>query len=362
MKIIQLIYSLASGGAERFAVSLSNQLAEMGHEVTLCMLLSTTDIKNTFNAQYLKSSVKLYSFEFDRGFSYRKSNIVERFISEKAPDVVHCHLNVIPYIFRLSIRTRSIRFIHTLHSLAENSSGKWWQRWINYCFYRSALIQPVVISEQCRQSYVKFYALDNAVCIENGCEAPQHTPLFPSVQNEVNSYKARKDEKVFIHVARYHELKNQILLIDSFNQLANEGVNFTLLVLGEGFDRGDGSHIRNKACTKIHFLGLKSNVADYLLCSDAFCLTSNYEGLPISLLEAISCGLTPICTNVGGVPDVVRDEVYGYLSESSVESYVSAIYKFLSREIDKKILQQYFRHNYSIASCADKYVNLYIKR
>lgn len=359
MKIIQLIYSLASGGAERFVVSLSNQLAENGHDVIICILLSRKDEKNVFNAQYLRSDVKFHSFEFERGFSLSKANEVEQFISDASPDVVHCHLNVIPYILRLSIMNRSIKFIHTLHNLAAKTSGKWWQRWINRFFYKYKFIQPVVISDQCRISYEKFYFLYNAHCIENGCDMPHSTKDLRSVRDEIEAYKASKDILVFIHVARYHEQKNQRLLIDAFNFLASKGENFVLLVLGDGFDRGAGREIKDAACDKIHFLGLKSNVADYMLCSDAFCLTSKYEGLPISLLEALACGLTPICTKVGGIPDVIEDSINGYLSESTVESYVSSIHKFFNKKIDKEALIQYFRHNYSMDICTGEYLKIY---
>ena len=63
MKIIQIIYSLCPGGAEKFVVDLSNQLATMGHDVTLCMLRDVTDESLTFNKQFLQSNVKLHSME-----------------------------------------------------------------------------------------------------------------------------------------------------------------------------------------------------------------------------------------------------------------------------------------------------------
>ena len=53
MKIIQIIYSLSSGGAEKFVVDLSNQLAKMGHDVTLCMLRDDKIDTLTFNKQFL---------------------------------------------------------------------------------------------------------------------------------------------------------------------------------------------------------------------------------------------------------------------------------------------------------------------
>ena len=359
MKIIQLIYSLCSGGAERFVVSLSNQLTEMGHDVTVCMLLSDQNDSYVFNRQFLDSHVRFHSMGYLPGFSLSKVTDVEKYLLLQQPDVVHCHLNVVPYIFRLAIAQKNIKFIHTLHNVAENASGKKWQKSINRFFYKHGYITPVTISEKCRQSYVNYYGLPSPVSIDNGCEVPRKSIRFDEVVAEVESYKNNQDTPVFIHVARFHEQKNQKLMIDAFNELYRKEVDFVLLVIGDGFDRGAGAELKGRACEKIHFLGLKNNVADYLYCSDAFCLTSIYEGLPISLLEAMACGVIPICTSVGGVPDVISDGESGYLSGVGLDEYIETIGRYQDNMIPKEIIISEFDKCYSMEYCAQGYLSLY---
>lgn len=359
MKIIQLIYSLCSGGAERFVVSLSNQLTEMGHDVTVCMLLSDQNDNYVFNRQFLDSRVRFHSMGYLPGFSLSKVTDVEKYLLSQQPDVVHCHLNVVPYIFRLAIAQKNIKFIHTLHNVAENASGKKWQKSINRFFYKHGYITPVTISEKCRQSYVNYYGLPSPVSIDNGCEVPRKSIRFDEVVAEVESYKNNPDTPVFIHVARFHEQKNQKLLIDAFNELYRKEVDFVLLVIGDGFDRGAGAELKGRACEKIHFLGLKNNVADYLYCSDAFCLTSLYEGLPISLLEAMACGVIPVCTQVGGIPDVIEDGETGFVSEADKEAYLAALERYLNEPMDKDAVINKYEKDYSMTSCALKYIEVY---
>ena len=132
------------------------------------------------------------------------------------------------------------------------------------------------------------------------------------------------------------------------------------MIVGNGYDCLKGKELQQLACDKIFFLGEKNNVNDYLLCSDAFCLTSKYEGLPISLLEALSCGITPICTAVGGIPDVITDGINGYLSErENIESYCNAIKRFLTKPLSRNELIDYYKANYSMEVCAQKYEKLY---
>lgn len=360
MKIIQLIYTLGSGGAEKFVVDLSNQLAVMGHEIILCMLRDDIDKKLIFNQQFLSEKVKFHSMKFSCGFSLNKTRQVEKYLRKEQPDIVHCHLNVIPYIFKMTLSNRKIVFLHTLHNIARNTGGVGVQYYINKFFYSRNMVNPVCISRICQESYEEYYKLYNAPYINNGRTLVSASLYYEEVQREVNSYKMSKDTIVFIHVARFSIQKNQQLLVDAFNKLSSEKYDFVLLVIGNGYDTDEGRELQHSACCKIHFLGEKNNVNDYLLCSDAFCLTSVYEGLPISLLEALSCGVTPICTSVGGIPDVIVDGTSGYLaSELDVEAYTQAVKRFIVCPLSPQMLIGYFMENYSIKVCAERYENLY---
>ena len=357
---MQLIYSLSSGGAEKFVVDLSNQLSEMGHDVILCTLRTLDDVRLSFNKQFLNGKVRLHSMSFDRGFSFYKCRRLERFIDDCRPDIVHCHLNVIPYVFKSALLKKNPVFFHTLHSVASETGGKGLQYLFNRLFYKYDKIHPVCISRVCQESYEEYYKLHNAPVVNNGRAVVPKSLKYDETVQEVDSYKKTSNSRVFIHVARFYTAKNQRLLIDSFNRLKDEGIDFILLVIGSGFDSPDAQWLKDDACDRIFFLGEKNNVHDYMYCSDAFCLTSIYEGLPISILEALSCGVTPICTPVGGIPDVIIDGVNGYLSSGQdVDAYCHAVKRYLARPLPSQSLVQYFEANYSMETCARKYEQLY---
>ena len=358
MTIIQLIYNLESGGAEKFVVNLSNQLSDNGHNVIICMLLDDSNPASTFNKQFLHPYVKFHSMKFSRGFSLKKVMAVHKYIKDQSPDVVHCHLNVIPYIFPTALFSRQIKFIHTIHNVAEKASGLKIQRNINRYFYKHNRITPITISKECQISFEKYYNLHNIHRIDNGCPTVEPTKELLSVQNEIKKL-TKKGDFVFVHVARFHPAKNQQLLIDAFNQIYSKNKNFVLLILGRGFNSNEGKKLQQQSCPNIFFLGEKNNVGDYLLCANAFCLTSVYEGLPISLLEAMSCGITPICTAVGGITNVIINKENGYLAETSIESYTNAIKSFMGNVIDPNKIKQSLIQKYSMQTCASSYIDVY---
>lgn len=361
MKIIQLIYSLSQGGAERFVVNISNEMARKGNEVFVLQLLDDKVANYSFYVQFLSSEVHYINLGFTKGFSFSKVIKVCKTIEKIKPDVVHCHLNVIPYIFPIAIRRNKRKYIHTLHSIAEKASGAGYQKRINRWFYRTERIIPVTISEECRKSFYRYYNIDKDITfIDNGAEKASTTMLFKDVKQEISSFNLSK-VPVFIHVARFSPPKNQVMLIESFNEMHKRGIDFSLLVIGTGFDSPRGMELQKSACEKIHFLGPKSNVGDYLFNSDFFVLSSLFEGLPLSLLEAMSAGCTPICTPVGGILDVIEQNKTGYLSaDVTMNSFVKTLMKAISHPLNKNIIKESFDQRFSVKKCVEKYMFRYL--
>ena len=96
--------------------------------------------------------------------------------------------------------------------------------------------------------------------------------------------------------------------------------------------------------------------------SDFFVLSSDAEGLPITLLEAMSMGVIPICTPVGGIVDVVKDGYNGFLSHHvDDESFYESVRRALinRKKIDRKTLIDEFKEKYSMEMCSKKYYKLY---
>lgn len=360
MRIFQLVYSLGSGGAERLLVDLCNELSKE-NEVYLCTVLSEDIPENIFYKPELFPQVKQINLGCRKGLNLKTFFTIIKLIGRIKPDIIHGHLNVLIYMYLPSLIFRKKKFIHTIHSLSEKYVLFKFHKNINRFFYKRFIL-PVTISYECLKSYEKLYNLTNSVMIKNGRTLPTKSAEFEKVKKEISRLKIHKDDSVFIHVARFAEAKNQELLINSFNTLLASGKHLVLLIIGHGFEEDGGLELKNKSDKGIYYLGKRQNVADYLFNSDFFCLTSQWEGLPISLLEALACGIMPVCTPVGGIPGVIKDNEFGILSTNlTVESYSIAIeYAMALKEsYDKQKLEKYFESNFSMKSCSRSYMNIY---
>lgn len=352
-KILQLVYELASGGAEKFVVDLSNELAGRGEDVTVLMLRDASKSEYNFNCEFLNPEVKLVDLKLREGFRLSHIRKIEKAIDDIKPDVVHTHLGVLPYVFFYALRRKDIKFIHTIHAVAKFETPSILLRAINHILFKKR-IQAVTISKVCDETYRQYYGLRNSVCIENGRAKMPPSPLFESVVEELKDLP----RPVFIHVARCSEEKNQGLLVNAFNKLCTREVPGSLLMIGNNYE--NHSEITQRACPDIHFLGEKRNIGDYLLNADYFCLSSIVEGMPISIIEAFSYGVPVISTPAGGVNDMVDSRVNGLLtSDFSVDSYEAALKEAMGMRFNKESIMKHFEIRYSIATCADKYQEIY---
>ena len=180
---------------------------------------------------------------------------------------------------------------------------------------------------------------------------------------EFEQYRKTDTTRILVNVARMTKVKRQDLLARVVSRLSKEGYDIALLLIGKHMDKEVLDNVSQMESNIIHVLGEKNNPLDYMRLADAFCLCSSYEGMPISLIEAMGVGTIPVCTPVGGIVDVINEQ-NGFLSDDmSEESYYIALKRFLDTDKDtldkmRKQLQLSYKP-YSMTECAEKYESLF---
>lgn len=361
MKIIQLTYSLSSGGAEHFVVDLCNQLSkDKDNEIYLLTLCNDKIQKNRHYYNELSNDIHYINVGAKSGFTWKSFIMIYKIIRRINPDIVHAHFSIILLYF-VSFFLRKPVYFHTQHNLPSACLRFKVQKYINLFFFKRKYIYPITISRECHKEFFQIYNHNYDVQIDNGRSPVMPTKDFDSVKKEVNAFKSSKDDTIFVHVARYAPQKNQQMLFDVFTKLIDDGFNIQLIVIGAGYNNETFS-IQIKESSRIHILGEKNNVGDYLMNADYFVLTSLYEGLPLTLLEAMSVGCIPICTPVGGIVDVIENFRSGYLSKSiEANDFYYLVKEILNQKntINKKYIITKYNENFSMKQCTKKYYDLF---
>lgn len=104
-------------------------------------------------------------------------------------------------------------------------------------------------------------------------------------------------------------------MLAAARRLVDDGAPVTFLSVGQGPLEAELLELRDELGLgeRFRFLGYQADPVRVLAAGDVFCLSSRYEGLPIALLEALALGLPAVVTAVGGIVDVVNDDVEGFL-------------------------------------------------
>lgn len=365
MKILEVLFSLTPGGAERFVVDLSNELSKT-NDVTLLTLKDDNvdaDHRNFYKFD-LCERVKYVNAGLPDGFSTQSQLKVFRVIKELKPDVVHINdKNICKFIaLPLFLLCTKLKFFMTIHNDLHNGYASGFNKFVFNTLGRWKRIKFAALSQTNYSDMTSYYPSSQFKCIVNGRGQIAATSKFVQVKDEINKFRTSPNTKIVLHVARFNAQKNQQLLIDAFNELALQNVDAQLLVIGAGFDSEGGKAILCKAGENIHYLGTRKNVSDYMLNADIFCLSSIFEGMPITLLEASLAGTPCVSTPVCGSVDLIVDGKNGYLSKDfSLKDYVATLRKAIDNYDTIKAGAMAMKDNspYTMKECAKKYLEYF---
>lgn len=356
MKILEIIPSLQAGGAEVFIVNLCNEMCHRkGVSVTL---LTFYDSSDCFLRSKLVPSIVVRNIAKSSGFDPMLMFRLYSFISKGGYDVIHFHVNAIAYALLPSMM-KSTRCYVTIHNDAfRESSGI--HRFIRRILFKFKMAYPITISHQSDISFHDLYGRSvSSTIIYNGVPMHNQTDGF-----SLNQFRATTNTKLFIIAAAVTPVKNELAVVQAVRQLIEEGEDITLIIVGRSADKQYTQQIKGLTSQRIHYLGEVPNPIDYMRCANYFVLASYFEGLPISLLEAVSVGCIPIVTPVGGCKDVVTDGRNGFIIASQeVQDIYATIKKVLhiSSQSIKIVQKQAIldAKQYSISCCSDSYLSIF---
>ena len=362
MKILQITPSLSNAGAERFVVDISNQLSKLGHDITIISLVGE------FNSFYLSKEINkkiklIFLNKKMKGFSFKVFNLLNNFLKKNNFDIIHTHIRSLNYISLPNLINSKNKIVHTIHSDASKESRSKLVRLYRKQLFKNKFVYPVCISEVSLDSFKKIYNLKSKM-IKNGSRKISRSQKYIFAKKNLKKFKINDETKIYVNIARISKPKNQQLLINIFKTLRKESINAILLIIGGAKTEKNKKvyeQMKKDSPSNVFFLGELDNATDYLFLSDFFCLSSLWEGMPISLIESFSAGCIPICTPAGGIKNMIFNNINGFISKDfTYDSYINKIRKSLI--LDKANVKQMkinsltsFKKIYSIKNCALNY-------
>lgn len=359
-KVAIVLMHFNYGGGERMVSLLASHLDLSRFDVRVfCVYGDPHD--NVMERAVLDHGVSITYIRKGLGFSLKYLVKVWRALSSYSPDVVHTHLGAGVYCAPWAL-LRKGKLLHTLHSIPEKELSRNKSR-IMRLLYKTGKTVPVAISDTNRRLTAEYYDLP----IEGVEMVVNPVDIAAFADRDPKPWDERRFD--FIHVARFEEAKNHVGLVRAIAHLKSrrpEGAPIKVALVGEGpLMEEVRLEVRRLGIEHaVRFLGIRDDVAELMHDSRCFVLPSLYEGLPMTILEAMSAGLPVIATSVGGVPDVVQDGRTGVLvPPGDEEALVAAMERMLDGDVLDWMGEAAKNETapYSCVSVAEKYGDLYRK-
>jgi glycosyltransferase involved in cell wall biosynthesis len=314
LKVVEIIPKFGpagGGGAERLVVQLATDFARDRLDITVVSLYDRwgTELEQILD----EAGVRTHYLGKRAGFSPGLVARLARLLRSERPHVIHTHLHALPYAFAAAWPTGSTRIVHTMHNLAEREAGIG-GRAVRKIAFRSGVI-PVAIASEVAESVRRIYRAGEPPVIPNGIPVDRY--LRPCVHR--NDWRSRegisRGDIVFVCIAGLREQKNLKLLITAFAATQSVVPGCTLLIVGEGDQRSALTEQISalQLQSRVQLLGQRNDIPDVLGAADAFVLSSDWEGNPLSVMEAMAAGKPVVSTAVGGVPELIQDGATGWL-------------------------------------------------
>lgn len=298
MKILHVITSLRTGGAEKLMVDLLPRLKDCGFDVDL-LLFDGTD--TPFRRAVEQAGIKV--LDLGKGGSvYSPMKFFKLLPYLKRYDIVHTH-NTAPQLFAaIGSVLCSVVLCTTEHTTSNRRRGwKWYapfDRWM-YNQYK----RVICISRKAEENLRDFIgrSIAQLLTINNGVDVAKYANAFPSEELEGIAPNSRK----ILMVAGFRWEKDQDTIIRSLQELPP---SFHLFLVGDGVRRHELEALASgcDVSNRVHFMGLRNDVAQLLHAADYIVMSSHFEGLSLSSVEGMSVNKPFLASDVDGLREVVE--------------------------------------------------------
>ncbi len=338
MKLTLISSSLGVGGAEQVMSIVANYWANRGWQITLLTFDDGSeppfyDLDRRINHRSLGMDITKIDPLLAMVGNFGQLGVLKKAIAASRPDVVISFVNQTNITTLLACRGLKVPTIVSEHvHPAYGELNKGWQRLQKRSYRRANLI---TVQTHSALSFFPAFEGYNTSVMPN----PIAIPEAEAIESRLYT-----DDRHLLAVGKLLPQQGFDLLIKAFAQICHQHPEWTLTILGEGEMRSElETLISNfKLEERIHLPGTIKNVTGYLYKADLFVLSSRFEGFPVTLCDAMACGVPVIAADcLSGPREIIHNGTDGMLV---VPENVDALAAGMDLLMNDPVKRQYFSH------------------
>lgn len=342
MKILQVITQSELGGAQTVVVQLANKLSE-SHDVILVAGQGDGKMWDMVNENVIKEKCP----HLQRSISLKGDLLaaieLRRLYKKYKPNVIHLHSSKAGTLGRLVFPAR--RVVYTVHGF--DSIRLAFRKFLPIERFLQHFCKAIVgVSKYDEQNLIAEGIKKNVSTVYNGISVPK-----PFENIDIEAFD--QDKRVILSIARVAPPKRT----DLFIEVARLLPQYNFVWIGNQQEVTEFGVLPENC----HFLGNIPNAGAYCAQADLLMLPSNYEGLPMVILEAMSFGKPVVASNVGGISEIVRNDINGYTLPNNAELFAEKINRILSDSLLYEKMSQRSLEIFESELTIDRMVNGYME-
>lgn len=303
--ILVLVKGLGIGGAEKLISEAAPYWDQERFDYRVGYLLPW---KDQLVPDLEKNGVEVKLLGGRRGADLRTPGRLRQYVAESCIGIVHAHLPAAGILARLA---SPVPVVYTEHNLV--SSYRPLTRFLNRATYGRNKALTAVSAPVAEE--VARYRGPRVEVVENGVSMEVDPIQVAAMRDELG---LKRDHRLVVHVGNIRPHKGHAHLVQTARWLRDQGARVEIVSIGGEKYPGDLERVRDLArqadvAGTIRFLGRRPEARAFLALADAVVNPSDVEGLPVSLLEAMSLGRPVVATAVGGVSLLIDDGISGLL-------------------------------------------------
>lgn len=315
MRVIWIIDGLGHGGAEKMTFSILEKIDRSQFDMRVCALQVKQGNPIAKELTRIGIPVDLVPIPNLR----HPGNLpkILWYLRQQKPDLVHTQLEFATVLGSFGSWLFRIPNLTTLHTLDNPQKGtSHWRNELSWACMRLFSTKLIAVSNSTRDHLIKYGRIQpqKIITMYNGIDPAN----FNSVNKDVRNAKRKElgisnDAFLFVTVAVLREAKGIQYMIEAMANITRSMPNAHYLIVGTG----DYESALKKEVEALHlerhvtFAGQRTDIPDILAMSDIFVLPTLIDALPTVLIEATAAGKAIVASNVGGVPEIVDNEVNG---------------------------------------------------